>query len=270
MDISSDLTAICIWTNEKQAQFLQHGLSAQGVNCFAFVDNSGNRYQSAATALNYAVSQVTTPYCLILHQDIVLEDQTIASFASFLETLEDGDILGVAGTSNDAKEVYTNTYFDYNRKPAGKFRLEGRMACDVVDECFFGARTETFRVHPFDEQICRHFHLYAVEQCLYAKSHGHQVYICETALWHVSHGWVDMKFAGDFWKLCKAYRNQYSYIKTNCERSATDAFSCLKTWCSRLWKNTKEGTKNVVRKVLRRPGRRETAMRKVRKEVWGI
>lgn len=234
------------------------------------IDNRSDRYRSAARALNDAMREVHTPFCIILHQDLILDDGDIAVFQSALEYLEDGDILGTAGTCHDAREIYTNTTFDYDRKPAGKYRVRGVMECDIVDECCFGGRAETFRRHPFSERICRHFHLYAAEQCLYAKCHGHHVYLCGMKLWHVSIGRVDMKFASDYARLCRAYRGQYPYIKTDCERSATDPMHCCLTWCKRLCKNLVWDAKCLAKRILHRKGRRDLAMEKARNEVWGI
>ena len=88
---------------------------------------------------------------------------------------------------------------------AGGLEFHGLVACDTVDECFFGGRTETFRTEPFDEKLCDNWHLYAVERCLRARTRGGRVWVCDVPLIHHSGGNINHSYNEGFRRIAAHY-----------------------------------------------------------------
>ena len=67
-----DLALICCYNNEKQLnELLLDSYNEQDVECEKiFIDNSNNKFSSAAKALNYGASISESNYYIFLHQDI--------------------------------------------------------------------------------------------------------------------------------------------------------------------------------------------------------
>ena len=74
-------------------------------------------------------------------------------------------------------------------------------------------KKETWRRHPFDENICDHWHFYGVEQCLYARLHGGKIYTFDADINHLSErGSLDKNFYKSLKRIAKKYEKEYSYI----------------------------------------------------------
>lgn len=253
-----DVTLICCYNNDKSYGDFVKTLVTQTIPYELIgIDNRSNkRFSSCAAAYNSVIDMVKTKYVVYTHQDIILtEPDNLEKFVSCLGRIGASDILGVAGVKFDVANIYTDLKQIF--KATGKFtyagglRVEGGlMECDVIDECFFGGRTEYFSSNQFDEVLCDGWHLYAVEQCLRTKSAIHasscaeggggQVYVSGIGLVHLSDGTLHLKksklivypsaFYYTFFKLCRKYSANFPFIRTTCACSRTDLFHALKQY----------------------------------------
>lgn len=116
-----DLALVCCYNNEKQLnELLLDSYNKQNVECEKIlIDNSDNKFSSAAKALNYGASISKSNYYIFLHQDIkFLDSNTLKNF--YEELKECKGILGVAGVKEDEKKVFTSIVHGENKEIAGK------------------------------------------------------------------------------------------------------------------------------------------------------
>ncbi len=116
-----DLALICCYNNEKQLnELLLDSYNEQDVECEKiFIDNSNNKFSSAAKALNYGASISKSNYYIFLHQDIRFLSSD--SLKKLYEELKKCDgILGVAGVKENEKKVFTSILHGPNKEIAGK------------------------------------------------------------------------------------------------------------------------------------------------------
>ncbi|WP_029323413.1 glycosyltransferase [Butyrivibrio sp. AE3004] len=220
----SRITVVCCYNDVQQFENLKKELEAQSESAKLIgINNTSSRFGSCAAAYNSVIKDVSTPFVIYSHQDIVFEDtDNIKQLADYLEKTGIDDILGVAGVRRSPKATYTNIYHGIsNKRPAGKLKIEGIEECESVDECLFGGHTDHFRKEPFDEVICNNWHLYAVEQCIRTKVQGNKVWMCDVALYHCSDGEHNDKLHENFLVLSKAYHKKLEYIATPCCRGCT-------------------------------------------------
>ena len=223
-----EVTVVCCTNDmEKLRSELKRSLSSQSMEYdLIVINNKNNRFRSCSAAYNSVINKINTKYVIYSHQDItLLEEDTLEKFLGYLKKISFGDIVGVAGTKFDKRDVISSIYHGKDRHRVVERPLRGIKKCDTLDECFFGGLTETFRKYPFNENLCDNWHLYCVERCLHNKVKGHNVYVCECSLLHSSTGIVSPAFYDNFRRICKAYHKSYPEIYTTCARSKTDIVS---------------------------------------------
>lgn len=234
------VTVVCCYNDGTQYDNFKKSLTGQTISCKLLgIDNRGQRFSSCAAALNSVAGELETEYVIYSHQDIELpQADMLERFVDSLCQLQTGDILGVAGAVKDERQggtdascVISDVRHGAKQRIVGDVAVNGIMECDTVDECFFGGRTETFRLAPFDEKLCNHWHLYAVERCLHARCCGHRVFVCGIPLIHTSKGHIDHAYNVGFLHLAQAYHkeagedgqgNGIGCIRTVCGSSRTD------------------------------------------------
>ena len=229
------ISIVCCYNNQK----IYDGFvkSLEGQTCeykLIGLNNIGNKnFTSCAAAYNSVIKNLDTEFVIFSHQDILLnEPNTLEKFLGFLESLQPDDILGAAGVKFDSPRSYTNIKTIDEHTGELKYVLANRleaniMECDTLDECFFGGRAEHFKKNFFDEQVCNHWHLYAVEACLNAKKGGGRVYVCDVSMTHLSGGTVSYVFYRDFYKLCLKYHKDFPFIRTTCGATKTAPFNAF-------------------------------------------
>ena len=230
--MESKVTIVCCYNDIAQYERLVESLERQDVSCERIgIDNRGQRFTSCSSALNSVADRIKTEYVVYSHQDIELpESGMLRQFIEYLGQMGAHDILGVAGAvenpdgkSQNPEYVLSSVRHGEELRAAGEGQLTGIRSCDTVDECFFGGRAECFRRAPFDEQLCDDWHLYAVERCLYARVHGHQVYVCDVPLIHHSGGTINHSYNKGFYRLARHYHARgIVWIRTVCGSARTD------------------------------------------------
>lgn len=236
-----NITVVCCYNDKKQYDLLVKSLSEQTEPCELIgIDNCSQIFSSAAGALNSAAGKIQTEYVVYAHQDIRLQTPNLLqTFFSHLCRLQKGDILGVAGAvknpdhrSCNLEYVASKILHGPDHAAAGEIDFSGMIPCETVDECFFGGKTETFLSAPFDEILCPHWHLYAVERCLSAKRSGHQVYVCELPLIHESGGKIDHNYNLNFYRIARHYAHLGKHAAgESVIRQASSVTRCIRTVC---------------------------------------
>lgn len=266
-----DVTLVCCYNNATMYHDFEECLKEQICPCKLIgINNEGNQgFTSCAAAYNSVIHDIDTKYVIYSHQDIQLKEKdTLEKFVGYLERLNQDDLLGIAGVRFDDKEdgVYSNIIHgrpgEREHCYGGDIYIEGMMPCDTLDECFFGGYTEHFLKHPFDEELCDNWHLYAVERCLNTKVEGRRagrenaVYVCDVLLFHLSSGNVNSAFVKGFCKICKHYASDFPVIKTTCAGSRTDFLHRMNFFLyhsSRLYHLLREIDISVRRAILWKP-----------------
>lgn len=218
------LTVVCCYNDEKQFKQLEYSIQKQNMACDILgIDNRGQCFTSCSKALNSALNQIQTEYVVFAHQDIELPDgNMLQRFVDYMKQTQTYDILGVAGISEET--VLSMVRHGAALVVAGEEEFTGLVACDTVDECFFGGHTEGFRKYPFDETLCDNWHMYAVERCLNAAVCGNKVYVCDISLLHHSGGQISHAYNRNFRQIAKQYSGKLDWIRTVCGSARTDLY----------------------------------------------
>ncbi len=219
------ISVICVYNNEEQLKTqLEYSLKFQTVELeFIRLDNRDGKYESAAKALNLGARIAKGDILIFSHQDIYLKTENeIEELARVIDQSLVGTIIGTQGVVENSKKYYScltagdvyngDLNFDFKK------RLY-EVAC--IDEGLFGMKKSTWEAHHFDELICNNWHLYAVEQCLYARSHSGKVYVYPSQIHHFSKGRISLEYMKNMRELCRKYRNSFKYIWTTCYKVRT-------------------------------------------------
>lgn len=237
------VTVVCCYNNLEEYESLIKSIYTQNEQCAVIGINNtqNNSFSSCSLAFNSVIKKIKTKYVIFSHQDITFSNQhVIRDFVDYLENIPRNSILGVAGRRIDDKYTRTNVKYKDGDKYAGSLRVNGLEECFSIDECFFGGETDRFLQHPFNEQICNNWHLYAVEQCLWGNTHGFKTYVCDIELVHTSQGVTSNAFYRNYFKLCRFYKKSFSEIATTCVYSKTDLLHRSITLFKGLLKNEYE------------------------------
>lgn len=217
----------CIWNrNEVLQKMLISSIKNQIADYeLHLIDNSDNRYASAAIAYNEEVgkSQLQHDDCLVfLHQDIgFIESNTLLNFEKQLKE-NPNTILGLAGMPVDGKTISNLKYMN-NGEYITATRLSEIKEVESLDECFFAMSYNLFNKIKFDNQVCFHWHLYAVDICLQAKTqYNSNVCVLPNEAYHKLKGddknslQTDNYFLRTMYRLIRKHRKNYSVIYTPC------------------------------------------------------
>lgn len=221
------ISIICVYNNKEQLETcLLSSLKRQNVDYeLVLVDGSNGKFSSCAAALNYGVTKSHGEILVFSHQDIYLKTEcALAKFVDFIEKTGNNTIVGAAGTIEKNKYNIGNytTGIKINNEIIKKIDKPQRVSC--IDECFFGMKRSTYEGHPFDEVLCDAWDLYAVDQCLYQRSRGGQVYLFPCQIHHMSNGKISLKYMNVMVKMVDKYFKNFKYIWTTCYKVPANRF----------------------------------------------
>ena len=222
------VSVICIFNNENQLKKqLKTSLEIQNLDFeWIAIDNSNNRFRSAAEALNYGSRQSKGDILIYSHQDIFLKrDNELRKFVEAINECEVGSIVGTQGVIEPRKVYYSNLTAgtSYNSTIVEDYE-EKLYEVSCVDEGFFGMKKETWNMLQFDEDLCDNWHLYCVEMCLHTRKQGHKVYVYPSQIHHFSMGTITLGYMRNLKKMCEVYRKDFKYIWTTCYKVKTNKF----------------------------------------------
>ena len=242
------ISVICVYNDELVFHnCLSRSLSSQKYEFeFVPVDNTENRFESAAEALNWGGRLAIGDFLMFVHQDVDLRsDSWLKSTEALLKSLPNLGIAGVAGANeNEApfKERCTNTI---THRPPSNFRsgvthgprrepwgipIREPELVQTLDECLVIIPKSAFNVLQFDEVTCSNWHLYAVDYCLSIATRGFAVYAIPSDVYHQSKGAEEKNllqviaslslhpkaYYGTLEHVLRKHKNYYKLIYTSC------------------------------------------------------
>lgn len=220
------VSVICVYNDadafEKQ---LVRSLKIQDIKYEIIgIDNTTNRFESAAAALNYGSMKAQGDILVYSHQDIYLKrNDELKKFVKAIEDCEIGTIVGTQGVKEPSKIYYSNISCAHEDVYAIKNLYSEKLyEVSCVDEGFFGMKRETWEKLKFNEILCDNWHLYCVEMCLHTRKNGNKVYVFPTQLHHFSMGSISLGYMKNLKKLCSVYRKDFKYIWTTCYKVRTN------------------------------------------------
>lgn len=203
----------------KNSVYKESGISEKECKIFA-IDNTKNKFSSAAKAYNYALRHVTKAEVLVFcHQDILFLEHSIEDIIQVcLEYPE--TLFGAAGVKNVGNKR-DNRIISHMAmiKPEWKYEtLEEGTTEEVftLDECLIAGTSELFKRLVFDETVCDGWHLYAADLCMDCKRKGIPVKVYDANIAHLSGGNPDKSFYECERKFVKKYRNDFKIISYSC------------------------------------------------------
>jgi GT2 family glycosyltransferase len=188
------------------------------------LDNSQNKYLSAAEALNSGFNQAKkqNKYLMFVHQDVEFPTiDWLSKTENYLDNISDLGIAGVAGMVD-----YGETNEQRGRglvKEGEKLipwhwskQIEKPEKVQTIDECVIIIPRSVFEQQKFDEEVCDHWHLYAVDYCLSVKKISLSAYVIPQIVYHYSGGIADKNYYRCLKKVLKKHKTQYPRIYTTC------------------------------------------------------
>ena len=219
---NSEIALICVYNDSVQYQAMVDSAPSKrignGIEVVG-VDNTNNRFSSAASALNFGARQTGGDNILVfLHQDIRFLS------ASFLERLKNvvrahpQRIFGIAGSRTSRKDspMISNI-------TEGSGRVYDTLGSSIeevftLDECLLACTYNMFGVlGGFDAHTCNGWHLYGADLCLSAKLKKIPSYVIDAHdVLHISGGKRDATFYACERLLAQKYAKDFSQVKTPC------------------------------------------------------
>lgn len=211
------ISIICVYNNKEILDnFLIKSLNNQTKNYdLILLDNTKNKFKSAAEALNYGGKKAKGKYLMFIHQDMDLcSVNTLETFESILNSITDLGIAGVAGKKNIGG-VITNIKHGIDYSYAGRFQIKNPTKVQTLDECLIIIPKSIFCDIEFDENVCDNWHLYAVDYSLNVKTIGLNSYVIPLQLYHKSNA---LSYNNEYYitleKLLNKHKNSYRFIYT--------------------------------------------------------
>lgn len=212
------MSVVCVF-NDKETldEYLIKGLENQNSDDFELilVDNTKNRFKSAASALNYGAKKSKSEYIVFSHQDVSLPQNWFKKTEKLIKDLKNPGIIGVAGKMLNNRKIITNIEHGIPPFRSNSFEfIENPVEVGTVDECLFIIPTKVFNELKFDEKCCNGWHFYAVDYSLSAKSKGYNIYTIPSVLHHKSAGGFENYFIS-MKKVLEKHKNNL-IIPTTC------------------------------------------------------
>lgn len=179
------ISVICVY-NKKEIyeSCILESLKKQNYNDFELIsiDNSENCFKNANEAINYAIELSKFEYILIVHQDVIFDENFLDEFCDYIKKIKDFGVLGVAGINDKTKNVISNIYDGIPKKKVSKDKINEPIECITVDECLFCFKKSN-KYFPINNNT---WHLYAVELSMKQELEKRKNYILPLELYHKS------------------------------------------------------------------------------------
>jgi hypothetical protein len=233
------ISVICVYNDlHLYNNFIKSSLEKQTVKYeLIALDNTNNKFKSAAEALNYGAGQASGKYFMFVHQDIKFNTESwLEGAEKLLDNLEKMGVAGVAGIGNKYLRIVSNIKHGVPPRNAGNIKINNIEQVQTLDECLFIVKKEVYKKYYFDEKICNGWHLYAVDMCLTLQKQGYKNIVLPLEVYHLSVGQkiCKVKKIFIFRRLPKEY---YDCLK-NVIKKHKDSYGFIYTTCG-LWDTTR-------------------------------
>ena len=178
---------VCVYNNDKILKNnLLKGLENQTVEFELIpVDNTRNRFKSAAEALNYGGVKAKGKYIMFVHQDVELPSNSwLGNVEKMLEEVSDLGIAGVAGMSEKGGNYKERRKFGATSQGVSLFQKPEEV--QTLDEAMLIIPNPVFRKLKFDEAIFDGWHCYGADYCLCIRQLRLKAYIIPAFIRHRS------------------------------------------------------------------------------------
>ena len=225
------ISYICCFNNEEQLKSLllpsleklKKGKLVGNEPSVLLIDNREGKYKSAASAFNAEV--LTHIYELgdilcFMHQDIAFDDDTFQQELISAFENNDNQIIGFSGKKcND--QSYSNLRYYATKDYIVNNQITSPTEVESVDECCFAIPQKLFLKLMFDEKVCFHWHLYAVELCYHAnRDFDTKINVATSEIYHKLQDDIGLALDTFFFKtlmlIIKKYRKDYKRIYAPC------------------------------------------------------
>ena len=189
------ISYICCFNNEEQLKTLlipsleklKKGNPIEHEPSVLLIDNRDGKYKSAASAFNSEVmahiDELGDILCF-LHQDIAFDDDTFQQELISVFKTDDNQIVGFSGKKKN-DQSYSNLRYYATKEYIVNNQITSLTEVECVDECCFAISKILFLNLMFDEKVCYHWHLYAVELCYHAKrDFGTKINVATSEIYH--------------------------------------------------------------------------------------
>jgi hypothetical protein len=242
------ISAICAYNNEQILKAcLLKSLSEQESRCETIlIDNTQNRFKSAAAALNWGATQAAGNYMMFVHQDVDLcSNSFFDGMEALLDSLPNLGVAGVAGTSERGGPFLERLVNAIHHRPQQRYRnvithgpkrerwgwpITEPERVQTLDECLVIVPKKVWQTMQFDEAVCDGWHLYAADYCLSVAALGFGVYAIPKSAHHQSKGFTEKGALGvirglglhpeEYYrilrKVLKKHKGSYKWIYTSC------------------------------------------------------
>lgn len=212
-----EISIICVYNDRDVLEnHLLKSLEKQTIEYeLILLDNTLNKFNSSAEALNYGGRKAKGQYLMFIHQDFEFCFNTaLIEILNTLKTLENIGIAGVAGKYS--RNCVSNIYEGQPPVRAGQIHITDPVEVQIIDECVIIIPKKIFEKLQFDEVTCDNWHLYAHDYCLAAKRAGYKVYVLPIAGYHASDGnsFNSKAYYPTLKKFIEKYKNDYKWINT--------------------------------------------------------
>lgn len=190
------ISVVCVYNDKKVFNnFLLKSLNNQTTKFELIgIDNTLNKFKSAAEALNFGGKKATNKYIMFAHQDVSFRPKTwLEDAEKFLDSINNLGIAGVAGmsetgSSNPERGRNIITHGIPSEVWPWSNKIQKPVQVQTLDECLVFVPKYTFETLKFNEKTCDGWHLYVVDYCLSAKEQGFGVYVLPMKIYHMSKG----------------------------------------------------------------------------------
>jgi len=220
------ISVVCVYNNEKKLSDVLLKSLANQTTAYELItlDNTGNRYMSAAEALNYGGIEAKGDYIMFVHQDLWLGSSSwLEDVEEVLKSIPDLGVAGVAGTvdrGRNSRERYRfsiDTYLEECWEETS--RVKEPEEVQTLDECLLIVPGTVFAKLQFDEKVFDGWDCYGVDYCLSVKQLGLRAYVipapcshsCLRAYYNI---WELKGLLKSQKSLYKKHKRNYKYIYT--------------------------------------------------------
>lgn len=219
------VTFICCYNNAEELNSMllpSFGKLDKDTVNYILIDSTLNNYRSAAEAYNKTIEKHKDEIgeiLIFLHQDIAFSDSGFLEKIISELTANPNQILGFAGI-NDFGTVFSNLKYRKDKSFITRNQIKEKTQVCTVDECCFAMTKILYQKLLFDEYVCNHWHLYAVEICYNAKKNKIPCYVLPDVIYHkeFSGGGLqtDSNFLTSMWRLVIKYGKEFNCIYAPC------------------------------------------------------
>ena len=227
------VTFICCYNNSEELNSMllpSFNMLDKRICNIILINSLEEGYKSAAEAYNKAIKRHINDIGDILvfcHQDIAFDNVTFLQNIISELTENPDQIIGFAGIDTNGT-VFSNLKYQENKQFITRNQIKTKKKVATLDECCFATSKTVYQKFKFDEYVCNHWHLYAVELCCNAKLCGIPSYVMPDVIYHKKKNnggmYTDKHFLKSMWRVINKYRNDFNYIYAPCYICSTNLF----------------------------------------------